>query len=160
MPQKVISGKDLSKTINSEDILGKEVIDFDGNFIGVVDKVLIDPKLLDFVGISIDKGLLKKGLTIGKNYINKITTHAVFLKIKVAFEAKGKIVFDRDGRKVGIVSSIELNGNKNNIVNIIVRPTLASLILKKEIRIPAIYIENVGENVMLNVSRENLFQKK
>src|SRR3989338_7108160 len=134
MQQKTISGRDLSKTVTSEDLLGKEVIDLDGSFIGVVEKVLIDPHKLDFVGISIDKGFLRKGFTLGKGYIDKITPHAVFLKIKVSYDVKGKIVFDNEGWIVGKVSSIELYKNKNKIISLIVRPNIFA---KKEIVIPA-----------------------
>src|SRR3989338_7378836 len=122
MQQKTISGRDLSKTLTSEDLLGKDVIDFNGTFIGVVEKVLIDPNEMDFVGISVDKGFLRKGLTIGRTYIDKIREHALFLKIRVSYEVKGKIVFDKDGVSIGKVSTIELFENKNEIINIIVRP--------------------------------------
>ncbi|MEK6893965.1 MAG: PRC-barrel domain-containing protein [Nanoarchaeota archaeon] len=159
MPQKSISGRDLSKTLTSEDLLGKEVIDFDGTFIGVVEKVLIDPSELDFVGISIDKGFLRKGLTIGRNYINNITDHAVFLKIRVSYEVKGKIVFDKEGKVIGRVSSIELYENKNQIVNLIVRPSFFSFFSKNEIAIPATYIKEIGENVMLSVRIKDLKKK-
>ena len=156
MPQKIIAGKDISKTVTSEDILGQEVIDFDGGFIGVVDKVLIDPKSLDFVGISIDKGFLRRGLTLGKQYIAKITSHAVFLKIKVAYDLKGKIVFDNQGHQLGRISSIELQGNKNKVVNVFLKSNPLST---KEINIPVSYIKNMGDNVMLNVSRNKLIKK-
>jgi len=152
--EKFISGRDLSKTVTSEDLLGKEVIDLDDGFIGVVDKVLIDPRKLEFIGISIDKGFLRKGLTIGKNYIGKITPHAVFLKIKVSYGVKGKIVFDRDGWIVGKVSSIELYKNKNKIISLIVKSGFSYL--GEEVMIPASYIEAIGENVMLSVGKNKL----
>ncbi len=155
MPQKSISGRDLSKTLTSEDLLGKEVIDFNGTFIGVVEKVLIDPNEMEFVGISIDKGFLKKGLTVGRNYIDKITENAVFLRIRVSYEVKGKIVFDKEGKIVGRVAGIELYENKNQIVSLIVRPNLF-LFFRKPINIPSKYITEIGENVMLNVSKSDL----
>lgn len=155
--QKTISGRDLSKTVTSEDLLGKEVIDFDGSFIGVVEKVLIDPYKLDFVGISIDKGFLRKGFTLGKGYIDKITPHAVFLKIKVSYDVKGKLVFDNDGELIGTVTSIDLYGSKNKIVNIIVKPRMFA---SKEIVIPASYIETIGDNVMLKINKRELKEEK
>ena len=69
MPQKSISGKDLNEAVTSDDILGKDVIDADGKFIGVTEKVFIHPNNLDFIGIEVDKGFLRKGLSIGKDYI-------------------------------------------------------------------------------------------
>ena len=155
MQQKPISRRHLSKTVTSEDILGKEVIDFDGTFIGVVEKVLIDPSEMDFVGISVDKGFLRKGVTIGRTYIDKIGEYAVFLKIRVSYEVKGKIVFDKDGFVVGKVSSLELYENKNEIVNLLVKPKMF-IFLGSELKIPSNYIREIGENVMLKVSKENL----
>ncbi len=155
MTQKSISGRDLSKTLTSEDLLGKDVIDFDSTLIGVVEKVLIDPKTLDFVGISIDKGFLKKGLTVGRNYIEEIKEHAVFLKIRVSYEVKGKIVFDSEGKSIGRVSSLELYENMNKIVSLVVKKD--NLFFPgKEIKIPARYIKNIGDNVMLSVRKEDL----
>jgi sporulation protein YlmC with PRC-barrel domain len=153
MAQKSISGRDLSKTLTSEDLLGKEVIDVDGTFIGVIEKVLLEPSELEFVGISIDKGFLRRGLTVGKNYIDKITEHAVFLKIRVSYEVKGKLVFDKEGKVMGKVYSIELYENRNQIVSLIVRPSLLS---RREIIIPANCIKEIGDNVMLNCSKEEL----
>ncbi len=155
MKQKSISGRDLSKTLTSEDLLGKDVIDFDSTIIGVVEKVLIDPKTLDFVGISIDKGFLKKGITIGRNYIEEIKEHAVFLKIRVSYEVKGKKVFDSEGRMVGKVSSLELYENMNKIVNLIVKEDNL-LFPGKEILISSRYIKAIGENVMLSIKKEDL----
>ena len=149
MTRKNISGRDLSKTITSEDLLGKEVIDSDGSFIGVIEKVLIDPRKLQFVGLSIDKGFLRKDFTIGKGYVEKVTAHAVFLKIKVSYDIKGKVVFDNEGVIIGKVTSIELYRHKNKIVNLFVKSSLFG----KEKVIPAIYIKAVGENVMLNVTK-------
>ncbi len=155
MKQKSISGRDLSKTLTSEDLLGKDVIDFDSTIIGVVEKVLIDSKTLDFVGISIDKGFLKKGITIGRNYIEEIKEHAVFLKIRVSYEVKGKKVFDSEGRMVGKVSSLELYENMNKIVNLIVKEDNL-LFPGKEILISSRYIKAIGENVMLSIKKEDL----
>lgn len=155
MKQKSISGRDLSKTLTSEDLLGKDVIDFDSTIIGVVEKVLIDPKTLDFVGISIDKGFLKKGITIGRNYIEEIKEHAVFLKIRVSYEVKGKKVFDSEGKIVGKVSSLELYENMNKIVNLIVKED-SLLFPSKEILISSRYIKTIGENVMLSIKKEDL----
>src|SRR3989344_827637 len=136
MPQKDISGRSLSEAITSEEILGKEVIDIDGDFIGIVEKVLINPKNFDSLGISIDKGFFKRGLTIGKGYIQRVTSHAVFLKINVPYLLKGKTVFDKHGKKVGLVSSIDLHGAQNRIKHLHVKLHVLFPLLKREIAIP------------------------
>ena len=159
MLQKSLSGRSLNNSITCDDILGKEVIDKDGGFIGVVEKVLIDPGALEFIGISVDKGFLRRGLSIGKNYIDKVAEHAIFLKIPVAYEIKGKIVFDKDGKEVGIVSGIDLYGEYNRIKNLIVKP-YSLFPLVKEIEIPYSYVREVGDNVMLNVAKSVLKSEK
>lgn len=159
MQEKNISGKKINKTITSEDILGKDVMDAEGGFIGVAEKIFIDPKSMDFIGISVDKGLIRSGLTIGKSYINKIGEHAIFLKIKVAYDIKGMFVFDKDGKKIGVVSSIDLHGNKNKIKNIYVKLNFPLFSFKEKIKIPASHIKNIGENVILNVTLRNLSNK-
>ncbi|MCA9485684.1 MAG: PRC-barrel domain-containing protein [Nanoarchaeota archaeon] len=152
MSQRSISGRNLENAITSDDILGKDVVDVGGNFIGVVDKVLIDPKKLDLIGIEVDKGFLKKGLSIGKGYIKRVTDKVVFLNIKVAFEIKGMLVFDNLGAKIGSVSEVKLVGNRNKIGRLFVRQGIG----KELIEIQAELIETIGHNVMLNVSKKEL----
>ena len=156
MQQKSISGKEIGEVITSEDILGKDVIDAEGAIIGIAEKVFIDLKLMNFIGISIDKGLIRSGLTIGKDYIDKIEENAIFLNIKVAYDLKGKFVFDKDGKEVGTVSSIDLYGSKNKIKNIYVKPHSFLLPFKKKIIIPNEYIAALGDNVILNTMIDEL----
>jgi len=156
MQEKSISGRKINKSITSEDILGKDVIDAEGGFIGVAEKIFIDPKLMNFIGISVDKGLIKSGLTIGKSYIDKVTDHAIFLKIRVVYDIKGMLVFDKNGKRVGKVSSIDLYGNKNKIKRLYVK---SRSFFKEKILIPEDYIENIGDNVILNVTLKQLSKK-
>ncbi len=150
MSQKSISGKNLSEAITSDDLLGKDVIDRDGKFIGITEKVFIDPNTMDFLGIEVDKGFLKKGLSIGKSYIERIATHAVFLNIKVAFELRGMDVFSSVGEKIGRVTDIELAGNKNEIRSIRVKTPGRDTI------IPATFVDRIGYGIFLNIRREEL----
>lgn len=152
MLQRKIFGRKIEKTITSDDILGKNVIDTEGKVAGRVEKVLIDPKSLDFIGIEIDKGFLKKGLIIGKSYIAQITNSVVFLNIRAVHEIKGMQVFDKNGKKVGSVKEVELWGNKNKIKNIHVRIGM----MKKEIIVSSDLIEAIGKNVVLKVREKDL----
>ncbi|MDO8508657.1 MAG: PRC-barrel domain-containing protein [Nanoarchaeota archaeon] len=153
MAQKSISSKDLDKALTSDDVLGKEIIDSVGSFIGIAEKVFIDPNDFDFIGVGIDKGFLKKGLAIGRNYIEKITKYAVFLNIRVAFEIRGMEVFDKDGKDLGIVSEIELVVNTNKISSIGIKKG----IFGKKIIIPYNFVERVGDNVLLNTTKKEIF---
>ena len=153
MPQKNISGKYLDETgdlLTSDDLLGKAVIDESGLSIGVSEKVLIDKKNLDFVGVSVDKGLLNKGLTIGKDYVEKVTPYAIFLKIRVAYELKGMKVFDSSGKKVGKVKEVKLVGNKNIIKSLTVSSGFKSFDILPE------FIDKIGYNILLNTSMSEI----
>jgi len=156
MPQKSISGIELKDAIASDDILGKEVIDSEGNFIGVVEKVFIDKKKLNFIAISVDKGFLQSGLTIGKDYIEKITDYAVFLNIRVAYEIKGMDVFDKNGSIIGIVSKVDLFENKNSISALQVN----SGVFKKNLVISSDLIQTIGYSVLLNVTKQEIKDMK
>jgi len=148
---KNIFGKDLDKSITSDDILGKEVIDKDGAIIGVAEKVFFDSKDLEFIGIAVDKGLLKKGVSIGKDYIARVGSYAVFLNISLAYEIRGRQVFDKEGAFVGKVKDIELKESENSIAAIIVTHGISKIT-----RIDSTYIETIGNNVILNLNKKEI----
>lgn len=150
-PQKSISGKNLNEAITSDDVLGKEVIDADGRFIGITEKVFIHPSNLDFIGISVDKGFLRKGFSIGKDYIERIASHAVFLKISVSYEIRGLRVFDKNGKELGKVAGLALVGSGNDIDAISVSSGTG-----RNISVPSKMIETMGYNIILNTTREEI----
>ncbi len=152
MSNKSISGRSLNNAFTSEDLLGKPVRDLSGRLIGISEKVFIDSKTLNFLGISVDKGVLHKGIIIGKGYIDKVTPHAIFLKTQVAFEIKGMSVFDSLGMKVGTVTMVNLRGERNSIKSLEVSEGFSG---KKHI-ILGEYIDQIGENVMLTVPKKQI----
>lgn len=152
MSRKELSGAHLLKdTISSDDLLGKEVFDSTGALTGIIDIVHLDPKKLAFVGISIDEGFLKRGLTVGKDYIARIAAGAVFLTIRPVFVVRGMRVFDSAGRSVGKVKDVRLVESKNIIHELVV-----SRGWFRSITIPGTFVKRVGENVFLSVSRDEL----
>ncbi len=152
MHLKKVFGEEIGNAITSDDVVGKEVIDVDGEFIGVVEMLHIDPLAVEVVGITVDKGFLRKGLVIGKDYIERVASHAVFLKIRPSYKLKGMMVFDIAGENLGIVTKVNLHGKKNAIESLVVK----SGILKGEITIPAELIKNIGYNVLLSVKKEDI----
>jgi len=95
---------------------------------------------------------LRKGVSIGRSYIDRITSEVVFLKIEVVYEIKGMSVFDKFGSNVGAVSNISLVGDKNKIKEIYVKRGL----LKMDLKIPEEFIEEIGSGVVLNVSKNRV----
>ncbi|MBI2448962.1 PRC-barrel domain-containing protein [Candidatus Pacearchaeota archaeon] len=147
-------GEELGNTITSDDIVGKDVIDIDGEFIGVVEMLHIDPSAVEVIGITIDKGFLRKGLIIGKDYIERVAPHAIFLKIRPSYKLKGMNVFDSEGENIGIVTKVNLHGKKNEVESIIVR----SGIFKRDVVIPVKFIRNIGYNVLLSVKKDDIMK--
>ena len=152
MTQQKISDENQEDSITSDDILGKDVIDSGGEFIGIVDKVFVNPTSIEIIGISIDKGFLKKGLEIGKTHIERISSYAVFLKIRPAFRLRGRFVFDINGKKLGKVFKVNLYENKNQIKSLVVK----SGIFQEKYEIESKIISKIGRNVFLNDKMENL----
>ena len=151
MSSKDLYGKNLEGSITSDDILGKDVIDIDGSFIGTAEKVFFDKKDLEFIGIAVDKGILKKGLTIGRNYIKKIMDYAIFLNVSIAYEIRGMIVFDKNGKKVGIIKDLTLDESGLSIQELLVKTGMSSTL-----KIKAESIGMVGNNVILKITQSEL----
>jgi sporulation protein YlmC with PRC-barrel domain len=149
--------KMIKGSVTAEDILGKDVIDASGMVVGVSERLYIDPKTLDIIGLSVDKGFLQKGFVVGKNYIKEVTTHAVLLTIRPSILLKGKIVLDKKGKKVGKVKAVELSNGTNTIAALIVSSGFLGL---RKIRVPAEQVEKKEQNIILNVTKEDLKKKK
>ncbi len=157
MPLKSISLSDLNKAITSDDMLGKDVIDAEGVFIGVAEKAFIDPDTIEFVGIAVDKGFLRKGLVIGKEYIERIAEHAIFLNIRIAYEIRGMHVFDVNGKELGTIKDLVLTSSGKAIQSILVNS--GTKLPHKEYNISAKDIENIGYTVRLNITQAYLLDK-
>ena len=145
----------LQGAITSEDVLGKDVIDSSGVFIGVSDKFYIDPKTMIILGISVDKGFLQKGFIISTQYISEVAKHAVFLNMHPVALHKGKTVFGLNGANIGKIVSVELVQDTNSIKSIIVRRG----IFGKRIKISEKYIASTKANIFLNITKLQLDEK-
>lgn len=144
--------EELQHAITSEDVLGKDVIDPRGTFIGVTDKLLLSPETMEVLAISVDKGFLKKGLVIGIGHIKQVTPHAVLLATTPASQIRGMAVFCSEGTKAGTVESVVLEENSNAIQFLRVKTGTFG----GHISIPQTAIEYIESNVMLNTNPEEL----
>ncbi len=136
----------LANAMTSDDILGKHVIDPEGEFIGIVDCIHIDSQSIDIMGLSVDKGFLKKGLVIGRDYIDSITPYAVFLSIVPSHNIKGMTVFDADGHTVGKVTAVHLQSGENAVEELKVSRGIRG----DEVQISPEQIAFIGHNVFLS----------
>lgn len=130
--------------ITSDDILGKDVIDTNGTFLGVVDKLFLTPDTVSVQGISIDKGFLEKGLVVSRKYIERVSKYAVFLNITPLFLLLQKKVYTGTGHYIGIVVDVTQDEGKSNALESLVVKTKTS---KREIH--SSEIEQVGKSIVL-----------
>lgn len=133
-----------AETATADDLLGLDVIDAQGNYLGIVDKVFIDPIHIELTGISVDKGFLNKGLAIGKSYIKRITKVAIFLSVTPAVTIKGMQVFSSDAKNIGVVQEVILEQDKNRIRSILVKTRRGTHTIQPK------QIATIGMNVLLN----------
>ncbi|MFW5872124.1 MAG: PRC-barrel domain-containing protein [bacterium] len=129
--------------ITTDDILGKDVIDKDGEIIGIVQQIHIDKESKGITGITIDEGFLKPDLFIGINYIKLFGIDSVMLNIAPDQTFKGILVFDSKGKKVGTVSRVFTTMRSGKVKSIEVKNHT-----KKEI-VAAKDIKSIGMNVIL-----------
>lgn len=135
--------------ISSDDLLGKEVLDKNGALLGVIDQLYFK-KDFSFAGISIDRGMLKDGLFVSKQYLERVTSHLVFLNTKPVFELKGVPVYDKTGLTVGIVQKIHVRkGNEIDSIDV-------KLNMFKTVNISHEFVAKTGQGVFLNIVKEEI----
>lgn len=139
-----------SEIITSDDILGKDVVDVDGQVLGVAQQLKIDKRSKKILGILIDQGFMKADLFVGLNYISNFGVDSVFLNTTPFPKLKGLNVYSKDGRKLGKV--VEVEEAENGLSAIILKPHLFS----KSLRINGNQIKTVGYSIILKKRAEEI----
>lgn len=127
----------------SDEILGKDVVNREGEVIGIVQKLHIHKTEKNIVGITIDEGFMKPNLFIGIENIKLFGVDTIFLNTTPTIKFKGLKVFDNTGELVGTVQEVNLTPRSGKIKDIIVKHNF------KTETIPAKAIKSIGINVML-----------
>ena len=133
-----------NKIITSDDILGKEAVDTEGQILGIVTKVHINKEAKKLIGMTVDQGFMKPELFIGLGYIKNFGVDAVFLNKVPADKFRGVEVLSSKGQVIGKVKSV--NAKRNRVEEIIILKTGIS---RKEYAISAHDIETLGDSVVL-----------
>ncbi|MDD9953526.1 MAG: PRC-barrel domain-containing protein [Candidatus Woesearchaeota archaeon] len=149
--QKQISHNELKGSITVEDVLGKDVIDTEGDNIGVTSNVYLNPKDFDVLGVAVDTGFLDKGMIIGSAYVREVTKHAVFLNTKPVYKLLGMMVYDKEGGKIGRVKKVVLKERKNEIALLHVKMPFF-----RKATIPISKVEKIQDSVMLNITKAEM----
>ncbi len=139
-----------SKTITSDDILGKDVVDVDGEIIGVVQQIRIDKESKKIVGILVDQGFMKPDLYIGLDFVKNFGVDTIFLSQSPRPKIKGLDVYDRNGKKIGHVHDVI--EKQNVILGIVLKKSQISrrYLIKRK------YIKVIGFNIVLKVPESKL----
>ena len=132
------------KIITSDDILGKEAVDTDGEILGVVMKLHIDKQNKKMVGITIDQGFMKPDLFVGMNYIKNFGVDTVFLNRVPVDKLKGLEVINAKGKLLGKV--IDVKSQRHKVTEIIVSKKGVS---RDKFVIESKFIKEIGESIVL-----------
>ena len=124
------------KIITSDDVLGKDAVDPDGQILGVITKLHIDKNSKAIIGITIDEGFMKPDLFVGINYVKNFGVDSVFLSRIPTDKYIGLTVFDSKGKVVGKVKRVLSK-----------RQRVSAIQIKKGNIISASDIQEIGENV-------------
>jgi len=141
-----------NKIITSDDILGKDVVDVDGEIIGVVQQLRIDKVSKKITGILLDQGFMKPDLYIGLDFVKNFGVDSVFLNQSPKLKLKGLDIYDKKGKHLGFVFDIVEDKKKNIIQAIIMKKTQ----LGKSYVITRRFIKRIGFKVILRVKESKL----
>ncbi|MBR9690471.1 hypothetical protein GOV08_02190 [Candidatus Woesearchaeota archaeon] len=130
--------------ITSDDILGKDVVDTQGDVLGVIQKLHIDKRNKQILGITVDQGFMRPDLFIGLEHIAQFGVDTVFLNTYPKNKMKGMDVINSQGKKIGVVISLDFAG-KNRLRAINVKKG----VLKEPETIPIAKIKSIGHNIIL-----------
>lgn len=144
-------------TITSDDILGKDIIDKDGEVIGVSTKIHIDNRNKQIIGLTIDQGFMKPDLYVGLEYIRTFGVDSVLLNTSPKSKVRGLNVLDNSGRRIGYVIEVVSIGKTNRFKGVVVKEKPIS----KPFLIKSAYIKEIGYSVILKkYYKKEEFNKK
>jgi len=133
-----------NKIITSDDILGKEAVDPEGEILGIVTKVHIHKETKRLLGMTVDQGFMKPDLFVGINNVKNFGVDSVFLGKVPTEKFKGLEVITSAGRVVGTVKDVKSKRNKVEEIHMAGKGIRGGVII-----IPASEIRELGESVVL-----------
>lgn len=141
------SEEPLGNTLDLHTLLGKHVISKSGTIVGTVTQLRLHPTKLHLEGILVSRGWFKRKIYIGRNYVNRISHHGIFLTINPSLLLIGRTVLRSTGKAIGKVKAITRKSNSNDLASIVI----GSLFRKDRI-IPAHALTIAHEAIMLDAN--------
>ncbi len=135
-----------SNIITSDDILGKEALDPEGQILGVVVKLHIDRVEKRITGITIDQGFMKPDLFVGIDFVRTLGVDAILLNTIPFEKYKGLKVLNSDGSEAGFVEEAV---SKNGKLEFLLVKTSLNPLSKERKKIPAAKIQEIGDKILL-----------
>lgn len=129
--------------VTSDEILGKEVVNNEGEIIGIVQKIHLNRYSKEIIGITVDEGFMKPDLFIGVENVKLFGIDAVFLNTSSDLKYRGLDVFSSEGEIRGTVYEVVKYPKSGKIKEIVVKKGLKTVI------VPAKDIKSIGLNVIL-----------
>ena len=141
--------KDFEEQITSDDILGREAIDPEGEYLGIVMKLHIDRHRKELIGITIDQGFMKPDLFVGLEYIARFGVDAVLIN-KIPLEKYRSLkIYTSAGQLCGIVQDIEERNGRVEKVIARLKKFDSPHSIKGVVEIPVRKIETLGHAILL-----------
>lgn len=138
---------ELKNIVVDQSLLGSNVYAKNGENIGFLDAIFVDPEELCIKAIQVNKGLLKYEHYIGSNYIEKLGPDGIILNILPLEDFIGKRVYDSKGKDVGKVVNTKKVKGTNKLISLYVSPGVG----KDIVIILAEDIKEVGESILLDI---------
>jgi sporulation protein YlmC with PRC-barrel domain len=134
----IISTKNISASFKLKDMLNKKILALNGEVVGKVKDIAFDAQKV--------YGIYVNDMLIDMTYIDQFKEECIVLKINPITNLKGKIVFDKDGKKLGIITEVIRTNNENSFVSVNVKKYFFS----KTINIPKSDMAVIDKNIILN----------
>lgn len=133
--------------VTSDDILGRDALDPEGELLGTVVKLHIDREKKSLTGITVDQGFFRPDLFVGIDFIRQFGIDAVFLD-RIPFEKYlGLKVYSSEGRQLGIVTDVQGGGTIEALTIKVKDPD--HLMKARYFEIKATRIKEIGASVIL-----------
>lgn len=110
----------IDQTINDSALIGKRVLGKDGEPIGEVCGIYLDPHNLTLEAIRVNSGLFSYDHYIGRNFISELSPEGVILTFTPSKEFVGKEVYNTSGKKLGIIKEVRKIGPANEFVSFVI----------------------------------------
>ena len=144
----------LKGNITSDDILGKDAVDKEGEIIGTIQQLHIDKRTKEITGITIDGGFMKPDIFVGIKQIKNFGIDSVFLRISPYLKITGLKVFDPAGREIGVVSDVDATrGNRLKRIHI------KMSMIGKTLKVGAKELKDIGDNIILKKTRKEIIEE-